>query len=99
MAEDASRPENKNGRKADHSHDDPPKPGRKTVHGVGSPPLEPRPYCRRDARLRVSMPWQTLRRAIALLARRPRPVPSKTRLTHLATQWGCSRRAPATGLI
>ncbi len=37
-AEDAGDPESQNGAEADASHDDPPNPGRKTVHGVVSPP-------------------------------------------------------------
>ena len=40
-AEDAGDPESQNGAEADGSHDDPPKPGRKTVHGVVSPLHEP----------------------------------------------------------
>jgi hypothetical protein len=36
-AEDAGYPESQNGAEADGSHDNPPNPGRKTVHGVGSP--------------------------------------------------------------
>jgi hypothetical protein len=41
-AEDAGYPESQNGAEADCSHDDPPNPGRKTVHGVVSPLHEPR---------------------------------------------------------
>jgi hypothetical protein len=35
--EDAGYPESQNGAEADANHDDPPNPGRKTVHGVVSP--------------------------------------------------------------
>ena len=37
-AEDAGDPVSQNGAEADAKHDDPPNPGRKTVHGVVSPP-------------------------------------------------------------
>ena len=37
-AEDAGDPESQNRAEADRKHDDPPNPGRKTVHGVVSPP-------------------------------------------------------------
>jgi hypothetical protein len=39
-AESSGHPENKNGAEADDSHDDPPNPGRKTVHGVVSPRMK-----------------------------------------------------------
>src|SRR5437667_6845461 len=37
VAEGRCQPESQNGAKADDSHDDPPHPGRKTIHGVLSP--------------------------------------------------------------
>ena len=41
-AEDAGYPESQNRAEADGGHDDPPNPGRKTVHDVVSPLHEPR---------------------------------------------------------
>ena len=41
-AEDAGYPESQNGAEAYRKYDDPPNPGRKTVHGVVSPLHEPR---------------------------------------------------------
>ena len=41
-AEDAGDPESQNRAEADCTHDDPPSPGRKIVHGVVSPLHEPR---------------------------------------------------------
>jgi hypothetical protein len=47
-AEEDGYPESQNGAEADCSHDDPPNPGRKTVHGVVSPLHEPKLCCARD---------------------------------------------------
>ena len=47
-AEEGGYPESQNGSEADCSHDDPPNPGRKTVHGVVSPLHEPKLCCARD---------------------------------------------------
>src|SRR5215831_12367089 len=58
-AEDADRPVSQNRPEADNGHDDPPNPSRKTLHGVGSPLLEPEPYWRCDGLSRVSKWWQT----------------------------------------